>query len=67
MIVLTKLPRFMEFLHQHYMKYYSLYNGRLVELFPSSEATEDSLSISEDKNSTSEEDDKIYELWKEFK
>ncbi|MGZ5286039.1 MAG: hypothetical protein ACXWB9_02595 [Flavisolibacter sp.] len=49
------------------MKYYSLYNGRLVELFPSSEATEDSLSISEDKNSTSEEDDKIYELWKEFK
>lgn len=67
MITLSKLPRFMEFLHQHYLKYYSLYNGRLVELFPSSEATEDSLSIAEDNVSSEADDDQLYELWKEFR
>ncbi len=67
MITLSKLPRFMEFLHQHYMKYYSLYNGRLVELFPSSEATEDSLSIAEDDVSSEADDEQLYELWKEFR
>jgi hypothetical protein len=66
MLTLTKLPRFMEYLYSHYQKFYSLYNGRLTELFPCSEATEDSLAIAEDDESSKEEDDEIYKLWKKF-
>lgn len=66
MLTLTKLPRFMEYLYDHYQKFYRLYNGRLIELFPCSEATEDSLAIAEDDGSSKEEDEEIYELWKKF-
>ena len=66
MFALTKLPRFMEYLYQPYQKYYSLYNGRLIELFPCSEATEDSLAIADDDQSTYQEDDQIYQLWTTF-
>ena len=66
MLALTKLPRFMDYLYQQYHQFYNLYNGRLTELFPCSEATEESLAIAEDHESSQEDDDKIYLLWKKF-
>ena len=66
MLTLTKLPRFMDYLYDHYQRYYNLYNGRLIELFPCSEATEASLAIAEDDESSKEDDDRIFQLWKRF-
>ncbi|HEY0356356.1 MAG TPA: hypothetical protein VGC29_09140 [Flavisolibacter sp.] len=66
MIVLTKLPLFMEYLYSHYQRFYSLYNGRLTELFPCSEPTESSLAIAEDDESTEEENEELFTLWKKF-
>ena len=67
MFTIYKLPRFMDYLYLHYQKYYRLYEGRLTELFPSGEATEDTLSIADDEETTESEDNDLYQLWVEFK
>jgi hypothetical protein len=67
MFTIYKLPRFMDYLYLHYQKYYKLYEGRLTELFPSGEATEDTLSIADDQETTESDDNDLYQLWVEFK
>ncbi len=66
MFALTKLPRFMDYLYLHYQKFYNLYNGRLTELFPCSQATDASLAIAEDENTSKEDDEEIFRLWQRF-
>ena len=67
MFATYKLPRFLDYLYEHYQKYYQLYMGRLTELFPSDEQTESTLVISEDEASNEKEDEELYHLWIEFK
>lgn len=67
MFAAYKLPRFMDYLHHYYQRYYKLYSGRLTELFPSGEPTEATLSIAEDEETNESDDEMIYELWREFK
>ena len=68
MFTAYKLPRFLDYLFDHYQRFYKLYSGRLTELFPSGEETEASLSISEDDEEINESDkEKLFELWREFK
>ena len=62
-----KLPRFMDYLFNHYHKLYTLYYGRLIELFPSTESTEANLSISDSDETSDVDNQQIYELWVEFK
>ena len=66
MFATYKLPRFLDYLYLHY-HYYQLYTGRLTELFPSDEQTENTLVISEDDVSTDKQDEELYHLWVEFK
>jgi hypothetical protein len=67
MIAIYKLPRFLDYLYDHYRRFYKLYNGRLTELFPSEEQTEASLSIAEDDETNESDDEQLYRLWVEFK
>jgi hypothetical protein len=62
-----KLPRFLDYLYEHYQRYYQLYVGRLTELFPSDEQTETTLSIMEDDETSESENEELYHLWLEFK
>ena len=57
----------MDYLFQHYQRFYRLYSGKLTELFPSGEPTEATLSISDDEELDEEDNEKLYVLWKEFK
>jgi hypothetical protein len=66
MLTTYKLPRFLDFLYEHYQKYYELYSGRLTELFPCDEHTENTLSIAEDAITSESEDEELYHLWVEF-
>lgn len=67
MFATYKLPRFLDYLYDHYQKYYQLYVGRLTELFPSDEQSENTLAIAEDNETTESEDEALYHLWVEFK
>jgi len=67
MLTTYKLPRFLDYLYEHYQKYYQLYSGRLTELFPSEENSESNLSIADDEGTTEEENENLYHLWVEFK
>gem|GEM_PF-2079948 len=61
-----RLPQFIEFLSQHYNALYNHYAGRLTELFPSSQANENSLLIVHDATDNPAEDELIIKLWKRF-
>lgn len=47
MLLTYRLPDFLDYLADHYQNLYQLYVGRLTELFPSSQST-DNLIIAED-------------------
>ena len=66
-MITYKLPRFLDYLLEHYQRFYRLYSGRLTELFPSEESTEDTLSIAEEEGTSESDDEKLFELWREFK
>jgi len=66
MITLSKLPRFMDYLYQHYQELYKHYTGRLVELYPSFDNSENNLAIAEDDETNEEEDNFLMKLWKQF-
>lgn len=61
-----KLPRFIDYLYQHYYTLYQHYYGQLIELFPSTEKTEANLTIIPGEETSEKEDQQIYQLWVEF-
>lgn len=62
-----KLPRFLDYLYDHYRRYYDMYVGKLTELFPSDESSEATLTISEDDTTSKADRDRLYHLWLGFK
>lgn len=62
----AKLPRFMEHLFLHYRNLYTIYSGRLVELFPCFDGSVNNLAIAEDKKTSEEEDNFLFKLWRQF-
>jgi hypothetical protein len=61
-----KLPRFLDYLQTNYRRYYELYVGRLMELFPSDEETENSLYIQDEDKSNRADNEQLYHLWVAF-
>lgn len=61
-----KLPRFLDFLYMHYRRYYDLYVGRLMELFPSDEQTENTLFIQDNEKTSRADNETLYHLWASF-
>lgn len=66
MFTTSRLPQFMDHLFQHYRNLYTIYTGRLIELYPSFDGSFNNLAIAEDKKSTEEQDNLLYKLWKQF-
>ena len=66
MLATSRLPQFMDHLFHHYRNLYTLYTGRLTELFPCFDGSMNNLAIAEDKKSTEEQDNFLYKLWKQF-
>lgn len=56
----------MDYLYQHYQELYKHYTGRLVELYPSFDNSENNLAIAEDDETNEEEDNFLMKLWKQF-
>ncbi|MER3463515.1 MAG: hypothetical protein C4329_02945 [Chitinophagaceae bacterium] len=65
MLLTYRLPDFLDYLADHYQNLYQLYVGRLTELFPSSQST-DNLIIAEDDRTTQEQDNYVLQLWRRF-
>ena len=61
-----RLPLFLDYLKLHYAQLYQHYLGRLTELFPSSEPTEENLFIANEDDDDPEEDAILLRLWKIF-
>lgn len=61
-----RLPQFIDYLNAHYSKLYEQYLGRLIELFPSFQSTDENLMIVHDAADKPADDEKIMQLWKEF-
>ena len=61
-----RLPQFIDYLHHHYSKLYEQYIGRLIELFPSFQSSDENLMIVHDAGDQPADDEKIMQLWKEF-
>lgn len=61
-----RLPDFLDYLANHYQQLYYDYVGRLTELFPSFQATDDNLVIAEDNKTSEEEDQYLLQLWKKY-
>lgn len=66
MLQTYKLPRFLDYLQANYRRYYNLYVGRLMELFPSDEETENTLFIQDEEKTSRADNEKIYRLWMAF-
>jgi hypothetical protein len=66
MLETYKLPRFLDYLYINYRRYYDLYVGRLMELFPSDEETENTLFIQDGEKTSPADNEKIYHLWMAF-
>lgn len=66
LMLVYKLPAFLEYLGQHYWQLYKSYAGRLTELFPTSESTANNLLIADDDETTEEENETVYHLWESF-
>lgn len=66
MLQTYKLPRFLDYLYTNYRRYYDLYVGRLMELFPSDEETENTLFIQDDEKTSKADNEEIYHLWMAF-
>jgi hypothetical protein len=66
MLQTYKLPRFLDYLYANYRRYYELYVGRLMELFPSDEHTENTLFIQDEQRTSEADNEKIYHLWVAF-
>ena len=66
MLTTYKLPRFLAYLYTNYRRYYDLYVGRLMELFPSDEETENTLFIQDEGKTSETDNEKIYHLWMAF-
>lgn len=62
-----RLPLFLDYLSSHYANLYAKYIGRLIELFPSSQDSDDNLVIVHDAADAPAEDEQIMQLWKKFK
>ncbi|HYD20937.1 MAG TPA: hypothetical protein VEB40_05630 [Flavipsychrobacter sp.] len=62
-----RLPDFLDYLSVHYKQLYQLYAGRLTELFPCSEPTENSLQIQDEEKSPRRSNELLMELWKKFR
>ena len=67
MLATYKLPRFLDYLYDHYQRYYQIFAGHLTELFPSDEQSESTLAIAEDTNTSEEDKEELYHLWVEFR
>jgi len=61
-----RLPHFMDYLNRHYYRLYEHYLGRLVELFPSFQRSDENLMIVHDASDKPAEDEMIIQLWKDF-
>ena len=57
----------MDYLSVHYQKLYSIYVGRLTELFPSAEPDANTLLITDEEKSSQENNELLIQLWKKFK
>ena len=66
MLSIYRLPGFLDYLFVHYQKLYTLYEGRLTELFPSAEANENNLLITEGDKADGKSNELIIQLWKKF-
>ncbi|WP_162944582.1 hypothetical protein [Flavisolibacter nicotianae] len=66
MLATYKLPRFLDYLYTNYHRYYELYVGRLMELFPSDEETENTLYIQDEEKTSKADNEEIYHLWMAF-
>lgn len=62
-----RLPHFLDYLSHHYASLYTRYVGRLIELFPSSQDSDNNLVIVHDSEDLPADDDQIMQLWKKFK
>lgn len=66
MLMTYKLPRFLDYLSTNYRRYYELYVGRLMELFPSDEETENTLYIQDEEKTSRADNEELYHLWMTF-
>lgn len=65
MLLTYRLPDFYDYLANHYQNLYQQYMGRLTELFPSSQST-DNLVITDDNKTTEEENSYLLQLWRKY-
>jgi len=63
---MSKLPRFLDYLHSNYRNLYSLYSGRLVELFPCYDGSANNLAIADEEDGEEESNNFLMRLWKQF-
>lgn len=61
-----RLPQFIDYLSHHYFTLYEHYVGRLIELFPSFQATDNNLFIVHDATDKPSDDELVMQLWKDF-
>ena len=66
MLSIYRLPGFLDYLSLHYQKLDKLYEGRLTELFPSAEANENNLLITDGDKADGKNNELIMQLWKKF-
>ena len=65
-MLISHLPQFFDYLADHYNNLHQRYIGRLVELFPSFQKTDNNLFIVHDAADKPAEDDQVMKLWRDF-
>lgn len=66
MLVAYRLPAFIDYLREHYNHLYRIYEGRLTELFPSSNADDQTLQVMEDDSISPGYTEQLMQLWRKF-
>ena len=61
------LPSFLDYLQQNFPALYNNYVGRLMEVYPSAQTEDNNLFIVREEEETPSSDEKMIELWQEFK